>query len=299
MINHPLQKGIMSPLRTRFIQDLQLHGYTPQTQKVYVSAIRVMARHYGKSPDQITEDELRRYFLHLTLKRRVARGTATIALSAVKFLFQNTLQRNWPSLKLLRPPRENKVPVVLSRREVQQILSRVQMPLYRVCLTTIYACGLRLSEGCHLKLTDVDSARMTLHIHGKGGKDRYVPLPQKTLEQLRELWRVHRSPYWLFPAKPRAGCQAVEPEVGQPLPAGTLQEAFKRALAASLVRKAAHVHTLRHSYATHLLEAGVNLRVIQSILGHSTPTTTAIYTHLTEPVCQAVQMPINELVNAL
>lgn len=299
MINHPLQKGIMSPLRTRFIQDLQLHGYTPQTQKVYVSAIRVMARHYGKSPDQISEDELRRYFLHLTLQRRVARGTATIALSALKFLFQNTLQRNWPSLQLLRPPKEKKLPVVLSRQEVQQILSSVRVPLYRVCLTTIYACGLRLNEGCCLKVADVDSARMTLRVHGKGGKDRYVPLPQKTLEQLRDLWRTHRSAYWLFPAIPRHRVQGVDPEPGRPVQAATLQGAFDRALTQSLVRKNAHVHTLRHSYATHLLEAGVNLRVIQSILGHSTPTTTAIYTHLTEPVCQAVQQPINQLVNAL
>lgn len=289
----------MSPLRTRFIQDLQLHGYTRQTQKVYVSAIRVMARHYGKSPDQISEDELRRYFLHLTLKRRVARGTATIALSALKFLFQNTLQRNWPSLKLLRPPKEKKIPVVLSRQEVQQILSSVRVPLYRVCLTTIYACGLRLNEGCCLKVSDVDSARMTLRVHGKGGKDRYVPLPQKTLEQLRDLWRTHHSAYWLFPAIPRHRVQGVDPEQGRPVQAATLQGAFDRALTQSLVRKNAHVHTLRHSYATHLLEAGVNLRVIQSLLGHSTPSTTAIYTHLTQPVCEAVQKPINELVNAL
>jgi site-specific recombinase XerD len=289
----------MSSLRTRFIEDMQLHGYSPQTQKVYVSAVRVMAQHYGKSPDQISEEELRRYFLHLTLKRRVARGTATIALSALKFLFQNTLQRPWPSLKLLRPPKEKKVPVVLSRQEVQQILSSVRVPLYRVCLTTIYACGLRLSEGCGLKVSDVDSARMTLHVHGKGSKDRYVPLAQKVLEQLRDLWRTHRSPYWLFPALPRYGVQGADSERGRPVQAGTLQGVFNRALSQSLVRKNAHVHTLRHSYATHLLEAGVNLRVIQSLLGHSTPSTTAIYTHLSEPVCQAVQKPVNELANAL
>jgi site-specific recombinase XerD len=289
----------MSLLRTRFIQDLQLHGYSPKTQKVYVSAICVMAQHYGKSPAQFSEDDLRRYFLHLTLQRKVARGTATIALSAIKFLFQNTLQRPWPSLKLLRPPKAKKVPVVLSRDEVQRILSSVRVPLYRVCLSTLYACGLRLSEGCNLKVSDVDGARMTLRVHGKGGKDRYVPLPQKTLDQLRELWRTHRSPDWLFPALPRQGVQGTDPEPGRPVLGATLEAAFDRALTASLVRKNAHVHTLRHSYATHLLEAGVNLRVIQELLGHSTPTTTAIYTHLTEPVCAAVQQPINDLVNAL
>ena len=289
----------MSPLRTRFIEDMQLHGYSPKTQISYAAAIRRMAKYYRKSPDLMTEEDLRRYFLHLTLEKRVARGTATIALCALKFLFQNTLQRPWPSLKLLRPPREKKVPVVLSRQEVQQILSSVRTPICRICLTTIYACGLRLNEGRCLKVSDVDSARMVLHVHGKGSKDRYVPLPQKTLAQLRELWRSHHSPQWLFPALPRTGFQGVAPEEGEPVHATALQGAFERALQQSLVHKAAHIHTLRHSYATHLLEAGVNLRIIQSILGHSTPTTTAIYTHLTQQVRDSVNQPINELVNGL
>lgn len=287
----------MSPLRTRFMEDMQLHGYASTTQVCYADAVGTLARYCHKSPDRITEEELRRYFLHLTLEKRVARSTATIALCAVKFLFQNTLQRSWPSLKLLRPPRERKVPVVLSRQEVQQILSSVQVPVYRVCLTTIYACGLRLNEGRCLKVSDVDGARMLLHVHGKGSKDRYVPLPQKALEQLRELWRSHRSPQWLFPARPRLGLQGAE--FPEPISAGSLQEAFDRALTHSLVRKAAHIHTLRHSYATHLLEAGVNLRIIQNILGHATPATTAIYTHLTQQVRDAVAPSINELMSWL
>jgi len=278
---------------------MQLHGYAPKTQASYVSVLAGLAKHYHKSPDLISEEDLRRYFLHLTLERKVARGTATIALCAIKFFFQNTLQRNWPALKLLRPAREKKVPVVLSRQEVQQILSSVRVPVYRVCLTAIYACGLRLNEGRCLRVSDVDSARMVLHVHGKGSKDRYVPLPQKTLEQLRELWRSHRSPEWLFVASPRGGLQAAAPEPSEPIRAPALQGAFERALQHSLVRKAAHIHTLRHSYATHLLEAGVNLRVIQSILGHATPTTTALYTHLTQQVRESVNQPINELVNGL
>lgn len=289
----------MSPLRTRFIEDMQLHGYAAKTQARYIDAIRGLAKYYRKSPDQISEEELRRYFLHLTLEKKVARSTATIVLCAVKFLFQNTAQRPWPSLKLLRPLKEKKVPVILSRQEVQQILSSVRVPIYRVCLTTIYACGLRLNEGRCLRVCDVDSARMVLHVHGKGSKDRYVPLPQKTLEQLRQLWRSHHSKEWLFPALPRTGCQGVPPEEGEPIRASALQGAFDRALSQSLVRKAAHIHTLRHSYATHLLEAGVNLRVIQSILGHSTPATTALYTHLTQQVRESVNQPINELVNGL
>lgn len=283
----------MSPLRTRFVEDMQLHGFAPGTQHLYVGAVYRLAKHYLKSPDLLTEEELRRYFLHLTLEQKVARPTATIALCGIKFFFEHTLQRNWPSLDLMRPPKEKKLPVVLSRQEVQQILRCVRTPTYRVCLTTIYACGLRLSEGSGLRVPDVDSKRMLLHIHGKGNKDRYVPLPERSLQELRQLWRTHRSP-WLFPARPRAGLAT-----DRPVRASALQAAFHRAVQQSGVGKAAHVHTLRHSYATHLLEAGVNLRIIQEILGHATPTTTALYTHLTQQTRHAVAIPINELVRTL
>jgi len=289
----------MTPLRTRFIEDMQLHGYSPKTQSCYVGAVCGLAKHYHKSPDQISEEELRRYFLFLTLEKKVARATATIALCGIKFLFQNTLQRNWTAFKLLRPRREKKLPVVLSREEVRKILPCVRTPMYRVCLTTIYSCGLRLSEGLFLRIPDVDSERMLLRIRGKGNKDRFVPLPQRTLEQLRELWLTHHSPSWLFPAITRHGVRhSVQHNIG-PVTRSTLQRAFRRALKQSGVTKAAHVHTLRHSFATHLLEAGVNLRIIQSILGHATPTTTAVYTHLTQQVRESVKAPINELMNGL
>jgi site-specific recombinase XerD len=278
---------------------MQLHSFSPKTQSCYVGAVRSLAKYHAKSPDLITEEELRRYFLHLTLERKVARSTATIALCAIKFLFQNTLQRNWTCFKLLRPPKSKKLPVVLSRQEVQTILGGVRKPIYRVCLTTIYACGLRLNEGRCLQVTDVDSPRMLLQIHGKGSHDRYVPLPDKTLAQLRELWRTHRSAQWLFPAVTRHGlAHSVRNECG-PITRTALQRAFRCALQHSGVRKAAHVHTLRHSFATHLLEAGVNLRVIQGILGHATPTTTALYTHLTQQVRESVATPINELMQGL
>jgi integrase/recombinase XerD len=289
----------MSPLRTRFLEDMQLHGYSPKTQSCYVGAVQALARHYGKSPDLITEEQLRQYFLHLTLERKVARATATIALCGIKFFFQNTLQRNWTAFKLLRPPKSKKLPAVLSREEVVAILGGVSAPIYRVCLRTIYSCGLRLNEGRCLQVADVDSARMLLRIHGKSSKDRYVPLPDKTLQQLRELWRTHRSPLWLFPAVTRHGLKhSVQHDCG-PIARSALQRAFRRALHQSSVRKAAHVHTLRHSYATHLLEAGVNLRVIQAILGHATPTTTAVYTHLTQQVRDSVALPINQLTRGL
>lgn len=235
----------MTALRTRFIEDMQLHGYSPKTQSCYTSAICTLARHYRQSPDLISEEQIRKYFLHLTLERKVARPTATIALCALKFLFQNTLGRNWSCFKLLRPPKSKKVRVVLSRQETQKILSCVRNPVYRACLTTIYACGLRLNEGRCLKVSDVDSPRMLLRIGGKGGKERYVPLPQKSLEQLRQLWRTHRCPVWLFPAM--IGQRGTYNVYSQAIPVNrnALQGAFRRAVQRSGVTKAAHVHTLR------------------------------------------------------
>src|SRR5207253_11365037 len=244
------ERSHMTELHTRFIDDMHLHGYSPKTQSCYVGAVCGLARHYHKSPDLISEEELRRYFLHLTLEKKVPRATATLALCGIKFLFQNTLQRNWTCFKLLRPPREKKLPVVLSRQEVQRIHPCVRTPIYRVCLTTIYSCGLRLSEGLFLQVPDVDSQRMLLRIRGKGNKDRLVPLPQRTLEQLRGLWRTHRSATWLFPAITRHGLRhSVEHNVGA-VTRSTLQRAFRRALQQSGLTKAAHVHTLLPSFAT-------------------------------------------------
>lgn len=180
----------------------------------------------------------------------------------------------------MRAPRAKKLPVILSVEEVRPMLAHLKLLRYRACLTTIYSCGLRLQEGTHLQGPDIDRARMLVHVrHGKGAKDRYVPLPPRTLAGLRPYWQTHRHPRWLFPAPGRGGIgmsTAVDP-----MPRSSVQDAFRVALQQSGISKHASVHTLRHSYATHLLEAGVNLRLIQDYLGHNTPTTTAIYTHLT------------------
>ncbi len=160
----------MTPLRRRMIEDMQLRGFAPGTQAVYVQAVQRFAQHFGKSPDQITEEELRQYFLYLRNERRVARSTATVALCAIKFFYEHTAKRTWPTLDLIRPPKEEKLPVVLSAEEVQRLLAGVRLPRFRVCLTTIYACGLRLREGTTLRVAQIDSARMVLHIQGaKGG----------------------------------------------------------------------------------------------------------------------------------
>jgi integrase/recombinase XerD len=201
-------------------------------------------------------------------------------LCAIKFFFQHTLKRDWPTLDIVRPAKQHKLPVVLSPDEVWHILNQVRLPHYRVCLSTIYACGLRLLEGVQLQVGQIDSSRMQLHIQaGKGNKDRYVPLPPRTLTLLRAHWLCHRNPIWLFPAGRAAGCERGIAQA--PMCARGLQHAFHAAVLELGLSKPVSVHTLRHSWATQLLESGVNLRLIQVWLGHSSPSTTAIYTHLT------------------
>jgi integrase/recombinase XerD len=239
----------MTALRQRYLEDLQLRGLSPRTQESYVRVVRQLAEHYGKSPDVLTEEELRQYLLYLKNEKHAARNTCTLALCSLKLFYQQTLKRDWPVLDFVRPARDRKLPVVLSVEEVQRILGCVRRARYRVCLSLIYACGLRLLEGVRLPVADVDGARMVIHVrHGKGGQDRYVPLPRRTLELLREYWSCHRDPVWLFPGMTPGG---------GPMCATGVQRAFKAALAESGIHKQASVHTLRHSWATHLLEAGV------------------------------------------
>lgn len=288
----------MTPLRQRMIEDMQLRGLSEITQERYVMVVRLLAEYYGKSPAQITEEELRQYFLYLKNVKQYSRSSCTLALCGIKFLYEYTLKRDWPTLALVRPPKEHKLPVILSQEEVHRILGCLRLPHYRASLNTIYSCGLRLQEALHLQVPDIDSERMVIHIHrGKGNKERYVPLPQRTLELLRAYWVTHRHPLWLFPAHERRG--KLNLEATAPLSGRSVQRAFKAALKESGVQKKATVHSLRHAWATHLLEAGVSLRHIQTYLGHTFLSTTAIYTHLTaQAETQAVET-INELTAGL
>jgi site-specific recombinase XerD len=268
---------------------MQLRGLSARTQETYVRVVRQLAEYYDKSPDQLSEEELRHYFLYLTNEKRAARQTCIQALSALKFLYRQTLQREWPILEFIRPAQEHKLPVILSGEEVRRILGCLRQPHYRVCLSTIYACGLRLLEGVQVQVRDIDSSRMVLHVRGgKGNKDRYVPLPEYSLRQLRQQWLRHRHPIWLFPERGLLNAE-------KPMHESGVQKAFRAAWRQSGINKAASVHTLRHSYATHLLEAGVNLRLIQSYLGHTSLSTTAIYTHLTCRTEEMAAQTINRL----
>jgi len=280
----------MTALRERMIEDMQLRGLAERTQESYVRSVRQLAEYYGKSPEQVSEEELRQYFLYLQNERKVSASTVQVSLNGVKFFYDHTLGRRWPLLRLIHPAVEKKIPVVLSVGEVRQVLGCVRRPHYRVCLSTIYSCGLRLLEGVRLQVGQIDSGRMVLHIRrAKGGKERVVPLPERTLEMLRDHWRRHRHAKWLFPRVWEGG-MATEPMDGS-----GVGRALRAALGESGVSKAATVHTLRHSWATHLLEAGVNLRQIQSWLGHNSLSTTALYTHLTVKAQGQADKVINEL----
>jgi len=284
----------MTPLRQRMVADLQLRGYSDSTQKLYVNAVRQLCEHYDKAPGRITEEELRNYFLYGKNVKKWSRSTSTIALCGIKFFYENTIKRNWPTLLFVRPGHEKKLPVVFSRDEVLDLLSHIRLLRYRVCLTTIYSCGLRLSEGTHLKVEDIDSARGFIHVRqSKGNKDRNVPLPQKTLELLREQWKSHRNKLWIFPSAGNGGTNM--PYATKPLSNSSVQAAFRSALKTAGINKKATVHTMRHSWATHLLEKGINLRLIQTWLGHSSPSTTSVYTHLTEKAKTMAVKTINEL----
>ena len=284
----------VSPLRRRMIEDMALRGFTEKTQSSYVRAVEGLARYHNRNPQVLSDEDIRRYFVHLKCERKLARPTITIALCGIKFLYESTLRRDFSVTGVPRPKREHKLPVVLTREEVRAILRQITEVRHRACLTLIYACGLRLGEGCRVQVSDLDRARGVLHVHAaKGAKDRYIPLPAPVLPLLENCWRLHRNPIWLFPSVGRGGTHGAT--ATSPVPLGTVQQTFRAALAVSGVHKHVSVHSLRHSYATHLLEAGVNLRQIQTWLGHNSPAVTSVYTHLTEQATNAAAQQVGRL----
>jgi site-specific recombinase XerD len=282
----------MTPLRQRMIETMQLRGLSRRTQESYISAVYLLARHYDTSPDLLSEEQLRQYFLFLITDRQLAPNTTNVALNAIKFFYTYTLRRPWPLRDLVRPPLPQKLPVVLTPEEIWRIIEQIRRPDYSVCLSVIAACGLRLLEGVDLQVSQIDSARMQLVIRGgKGNKDRAVPLPSRTLGLLRAHWRLHRNPVWLFPGTPPEGQRHATAAMDE----SGLQKAFRKAREATGVTKPATIHSLRHSWATHLVENGVSVRVVQLWMGHTSPTTTAIYTHLTQQVEQCAARALDQL----
>jgi integrase/recombinase XerD len=284
----------MSTLRQQMIQDLQLGGLSERTQEAYVRAVRQLAAHCRQAPDQISEQQVRDYFLFLKNDKKFAPSSLKIAYSGIKFFYTRTVPRDWPTLAKLRVPKRKTLPDVLTIDEVRRLIEAVRTPHNKAYLWTVYSLGLRLTEGLHLQIGDIDAKRMLVHVHrGKGAKDRYVPLPSKTLAVLRQYWATHRNARWLFPATGRDRKKAAT--ATEPMAKASVQGALRRVVLELGVRKAVSIHTLRHSYATHLLEAGVSLRLIQQYLGHSSLQTTTVYLHLTSQGQEQARAAIDKL----
>jgi integrase/recombinase XerD len=279
----------MTELRQRMIQDMKLHGLAPGTQQVYVKAVQRIAAHFRISPDQLSEQQLRDYFTYLVEQKHVASSTLRTEIFGVKFLFAKTLQRPWPTLRLLRPQSRAKLPVVLDRQEAHRLIKLIRCPVVRMCATMMYSCGLRISEALALEVKDIDSARMVVVVRaGKGNKDRHIPLPLRTLELLRDYWRAYRPNSCLLVSKN-----------GRPLTYDQVRYFLKKAVKRSCIAKAISCHTLRHSYATNLMEQGLDVRVIQGLLGHRSLKTTTLYLHITQSVMQSAQEAVNDITAGL
>jgi len=260
----------MTPLRRRFIDDLRLRNKSPRTIETYVLRVVQFAKHFGRSPEVLGPDELRAYQQHL-LARKVSWSMFNQSVCALRFLYNVTLGRPHLIVHLPFAKRPRVLPTVLSPEEVVRFLAAALPGRDRTLLDVAYSCGLRLKELLGLQVGDIDSARMVLHIrHGKGQKERFVPLSRRMLEALRGYWRVQRPATWLFPGvKPAAA-----------LTGGAVQRMCQRTTRRAGLSKRIHPHTLRHSFATHLLEAGVDLLSVQALLGHSHFNTTAKYLHV-------------------
>jgi integrase/recombinase XerD len=272
-----------TPLRERMRQELQLAGLSERTQEAYLRSVRQLATHFGKPPDQVTEPELRQYLLFLKNEKHFAPASLKIAFYGIRFFFRTTAPRDWPTLQELRIPKPHTLPDVLTVEEVRRLIGAVRTPHNRTYFWTLYSLGLRMTEGLHLQTGDIDGTRRLVHVHhGKGARDRYVPLPARTLCMLREYWCTHRHPRWLFPAIGQGGEVGLDGHGGH-APHAPAQRAGRAPPDGQQLgfKKRVSLHTLRHSYATHLLEAGVNLRLIQQYLGHRSLKTTTLYLHLT------------------
>jgi len=270
----------MTPLRQRMLEDMSIRNLAENTQRIYVQQVSAYARHFGRSPEELGPDEIRRYQVYLTKTLQRTPSTLSVATSALRFLYKVTLRQGWSPDELVMPKRPFKLPVVLSPEEVMHFLDGIDRLNLRTILTTIYAAGLRVSEATHLSVSDIDSQRMTLRVdQGKGNRDRYVMLSPRLLEVLRSYWKVVRPASWLFPGD----------APNRPITSAAVQQACRRAHRLADISKPITPHSLRHAFATHLLESGSDLRTIQLLLGHRSLTTTSRYLKIaTSTVCATI-----------
>lgn len=276
----------MTPLRQRMLEDLRMRNLSPHTQVAYIRAVAKLAQHYGKSPERINREEVRTYLVHLIEKRQASPSLYNQVRCALRFFYEVTLGRKWVLDRIVCQKPAKELPVVLSRDEVVRFFAAIRYLRHRALFMTLYAAGLRVSEVVALRVRDIDSQRMVIRVcQGKGKKDRYVMLSPRLLDILRVYWKAHRPREWLFLGRDQQ----------RPLGRGSVNEAC-----AMIARKAGltkHVtpHTLRHSFATHLLEAGTDIRTIQALLGHRSLRTTALYTYVSMTKIVATTSPLDLL----
>jgi site-specific recombinase XerD len=267
------------------IQQMKLKGYSPKTIQSYVGSIAQIALHYHTPAEQLSIAQIRDYILQNITDNKRSKSWMNVIISAIKLLFCDILKREWNNLDLPRPIREKKIPVILSREEVQRIINSKTNLKHRAILMVTYSAGLRRSEVSNLKITDIDSSRMLIHLHTtKGNRERYTILSPIALDFLRVYYRCYKPKEWLFEGQTRNAIST-----------RTIEEIFKQALLKSKVGKAVGIHSLRHSFATHLLEQGVALPIIQQMMGHRSLKTTSGYLHVQEYSVQGVKSPLDTL----
>ena len=278
----------MGKLRDQMISDLLLKNYSHNTIQAYLRCCRNLAKHYMRCPKLLEEEEIRAFLLHLKQQRKVSAAELRMHVAGIKFLYRTTLKTPSKVNDIPWPKAHKTLPEVLTQKEVIRILEQIQSGKHRAIITTAYAVGLRISEVCSLRARgDIDSERMLIHVRaGKGGKDRSVMLSPRLLTLLREYWKETRptGPY-LFPGQ--------NPD--HHITSGSVREVLKKAVSAAGISKRVTFHTLRHSFATHLLELGTDLRVIQALLGHSTIATTTRYAHISAHFISGIQSPLDSL----
>jgi len=276
----------MSQLLEKMKMDLTLKGYSPNTQKTYLDNVSHFSKHVAKPPELLTEDDIRDYLFHSIAVRKLSSSFVNTAYSAIKFFFETTLGRDWNMKNIPRVKKAKKLPVILSKDEVKKLFDVTTNLKHKAILMTTYSAGLRVSEVCNLKVSDIDSSNMQIHIRGaKGNKDRYSLLGNSNLLILREYFKLYRPSDWLFPNELTLA----------PLSTRTLQAVFRDARNRAGIIKDVSIHSLRHSFATHLLKSGVDLVYIQRLLGHTNIQTTSIYLHLTSKDILNVISPLDTL----
>ena len=283
----PQARQQVSPLRQRMIRDMELAGYTKGTQQIYIGAVVKLQNHYKIRPDKLTEKQVQQFIFWLRDEKKVAKGTFQANWAGIKFFYYHTIGVDWPLItrKKVRQPLRKRLPVPIAWEDGHRLIAALQKPDYQLCCSFMLALGLRIGDVVALTIQSIESNQMIVRVIGKRNKERVVPLPQTLLVALRRFWLTHRHPRLLFPN--RRGTA--------PICVKSLRKAFNQARDSLGIPPTIKPHSLRHGFATHLLENGVDIRIVQMLLGHASLRSTEIYTHLTKPMCETLRQQLDSM----